>query len=130
MGIANKSFYQEEFVPLYDYGCSICGHQFERREGFDADPVTPCPECQGQARRLFHSVPIIYKGSGFYTTDYKRKNYSPPDNSSDTATADKAPSTDTATADKAPSTDTATADKAPSTSKSETPPKEAKPKDG
>lgn len=99
-------------MPLYDYGCSICGHKFERREGFDADPVTPCPECQGQAHRLFHSVPIIYKGSGFYTTDYNRKHYSPPDNSSD-----------------APASDNAASDDTPSASKPEPAPKEAKPKD-
>ncbi len=80
-------------MPLYDYECTRCGHQFERRQGFDADPVEVCPKCQGQARRQFHSVTVIYKGSGFYTTDYNRKHYSVPDSSSDGASADASSST-------------------------------------
>ncbi len=65
-------------MPIYDYLCAACDHQFELRQGFDADPVETCPKCQGQARRRFHSVTVIYKGSGFYTTDYARKHVSPP----------------------------------------------------
>lgn len=59
-------------MPTYDYRCSSCGHTFELRQAFDADPVTVCPKCHQEVRRLFHAPAIIYKGSGFYTTDYKR----------------------------------------------------------
>ncbi|MFC2058850.1 FmdB family zinc ribbon protein [Chloroflexota bacterium] len=59
-------------MPVYDYQCDSCHSCFEQRQGFDADPVAICPECQGRARRLFRPVPIIYKGSGFYTTDHGR----------------------------------------------------------
>ena len=59
-------------MPVYDYQCPACGHRFELRQGFDAASEQPCPRCEGPARRLFHAVGIIYKGSGFYTTDYKR----------------------------------------------------------
>ena len=72
-------------MPLYDYDCAGCGHRFERRQGFDADPVEVCPRCQGQAHRRFHSVTVIYKGSGFYTTDYPRKSYIGPAPSTDGA---------------------------------------------
>lgn len=65
-------------MPIYDYECEKCGYRFERRQNFDADPDGTCPRCEGRARRRFHSVAVIYKGSGFYTTDYKRNGYSPP----------------------------------------------------
>ena len=58
-------------MPLYDYECLSCGHVYELRQGFAADPEGICPRCAGKSKRKFHPVPIIYKGSGFYTTDYK-----------------------------------------------------------
>ena len=63
-------------MPLYDYECLNCGHVFELRQSFNADPEGVCPQCAGMSRRKFHAVPIIYKGSGFYTTDYKKTGYS------------------------------------------------------
>ncbi|MBI4201472.1 MAG: FmdB family transcriptional regulator [Chloroflexi bacterium] len=68
-------------MPTYDYVCSNCGNRFERRQHFSAEPVEVCSRCQGRAYRQFHSVAVIYKGSGFYTTDYARKHVSPPGNS-------------------------------------------------
>ena len=68
-------------MPLYDYECISCGHKFELRQGFDAEPVSECPECNGRSRRKFNAVAVHYKGSGFYTTDYKN-------NSSSTSSGD------------------------------------------
>ena len=65
-------------MPTYEYECRSCHHRFELRQGFDADPVETCPLCKGSSQRRFHAPAIIYKGSGFYTTDYARTNYSPP----------------------------------------------------
>ena len=65
-------------MPTYEYECRSCQHRFELRQGFDAEPVESCPLCQGSSRRMFHSPTIIYKGSGFYTTDYAKKSYSSP----------------------------------------------------
>ena len=70
-------------MPLYDYQCDSCGHIFELRQSFSAATEGPCPRCQGNSRRRFHAVPIIYKGSGFYTTDYKKTGYSPPSKTED-----------------------------------------------
>ncbi len=56
-------------MPRYDYECSSCGYTFERRQRFEDDPVAACPDCEGTSRRVFHSVPILFKGSGFYCTD-------------------------------------------------------------
>jgi putative FmdB family regulatory protein len=63
-------------VPLYEYECQDCHCHFDRRQRFDEEPVAICPECQGKARRVIHSTPIIFKGSGFYITD-SRKNTNP-----------------------------------------------------
>ena len=65
-------------MPLYDYECLSCGHPFELRQSFSEAGVGTCPQCSGGARRKFHAVPVIYKGSGFYTTDYSRPK-PPPD---------------------------------------------------
>ena len=59
-------------MPIYEYECEPCGFCFERKQRFDDEPVTVCPKCQGKARRIIHSVPIIFKGSGFYTTDNRK----------------------------------------------------------
>lgn len=56
-------------MPIYEYECGLCQHHFERKQRFDEEPIATCPECQGKARRIIHSIPIIFKGSGFYITD-------------------------------------------------------------
>jgi putative FmdB family regulatory protein len=66
-------------VPIYEYECVSCNHRFELKQGFDAEPTESCPLCQGLSRRKFHAPAVIYKGSGFYTTDYARKDQ-PSDN--------------------------------------------------
>ena len=61
-------------MPIYEYECNLCHFHFERKQRFDEEPVAMCPKCQGKARRVIHSVPIIFKGSGFYTTDNRKSN--------------------------------------------------------
>ena len=72
-------------MPLYDYECLACSNIFELRQSFTDDPVGTCPKCQSHSRRKFVAVPIIYKGSGFYTTDYKNNHASSPDYSKDSS---------------------------------------------
>ncbi len=57
-------------MPRYDYLCPNCKNEFEIRQSFSSEPVAPCPKCQSTARRVIHSVPIVFKGSGFYVNDY------------------------------------------------------------
>ena len=64
---------KEVAMPRYSYRCTSCDHEYDQRESFGAPSEVECPACSGVARRKFHVVPIIYKGSGFYTTDYARK---------------------------------------------------------
>ena len=57
-------------MPTYDYECTTCGHRFELRQSFSAEPVATCPLCQSGSRRVIHSVPVVFKGSGWYVNDY------------------------------------------------------------
>jgi len=59
-------------VPIYEYECGFCQCRFEKRQRFDEEPIAMCPQCQEEARRVIRSVPIIFKGSGFYTTDSRQ----------------------------------------------------------
>tara|TARA_B100001971_G_C17837491_1_gene356880 strand:- start:108 stop:359 length:252 start_codon:yes stop_codon:yes gene_type:complete len=59
-------------VPVYEYECDVCRIRFERKHGFDEEPVVECPECRGQTQRVFYSAPVIFKGSGFYVTDSRK----------------------------------------------------------
>jgi putative FmdB family regulatory protein len=56
-------------LPTYDYECTCCPSKFELKRGFHDDSPVSCPKCGGKARKVFSSVPIIFKGSGFYVTD-------------------------------------------------------------
>lgn len=59
-------------MPVYEYLCESCGHQYEKREGFEAPPLQACVVCGKRARRVLHAPPIVFKGSGFYVTDNRR----------------------------------------------------------
>ena len=59
-------------MPTYEYECGLCDYLFERKQRFDEEPVAICPKCQGKTRRVIHSVPVIFKGSGFYVTDNRK----------------------------------------------------------
>ena len=58
-------------MPIYEYRCASCGHQFDVQQRFSDAPLTVCPKCQGKLSKVFHPAGVIFKGSGFYTTDYK-----------------------------------------------------------
>ena len=60
-------------MPLYEYQCTECGVRFERHQHFGDAPITVCPECGGEVQRLIGSVGIVFKGSGFYSTDSRKK---------------------------------------------------------
>src|ERR1700682_1091945 len=58
-------------MPTYGYRCSNCGHQFEIVQRITDEPLKTCPKCQGKLSKMLYPVGISFKGSGFYTTDYK-----------------------------------------------------------
>lgn len=62
-------------MPTYEYECITCKYTFEEFQQIREEPLKKCPECNGQLRRLITGgAGIIFKGSGFYVTDYKRSN--------------------------------------------------------
>jgi len=59
-------------VPTYDYLCEECGKRFERFQSITEEPLRTCPDCGGKVRRLLGTGgAVIFKGSGFYATDYR-----------------------------------------------------------
>ena len=60
---------REPNVPTYQYACTACGHRFEAVQSFSDASLTECPECSGKLRKLFGSVGVVFKGSGFYRND-------------------------------------------------------------
>jgi putative FmdB family regulatory protein len=64
-------------MPTYEYKCDKCGHQFEQMQGITSKSLRKCPKCGKSAlRRLIGTgAGLIFKGSGFYATDYRSENY-------------------------------------------------------
>jgi putative FmdB family regulatory protein len=63
-------------MPTYEYECKKCGHRFEEFQRITDPPVRRCPRCKGRVRRLLGAgAGIIFKGSGFYETDYRSRSY-------------------------------------------------------
>ncbi|MBI2165562.1 MAG: zinc ribbon domain-containing protein [Chloroflexi bacterium] len=65
-------------MPIYGYVCARCEHRFELRQPFDAASEMNCPKCGSPAQRKIYPVGIIFKGNGWYTTDYAKKTYTGP----------------------------------------------------
>lgn len=65
-------------MPTYEYECEKCGHKFELFQSMKDEPIDKCPECKGPVVRLMGTgAGIIFKGTGFYETDYKKKSAGP-----------------------------------------------------
>lgn len=60
-------------MPLYEYRCKNCGHQFEKIQSFSAPDEKECPLCHGPVERLISAPAIQFKGSGWYVNDYASK---------------------------------------------------------
>ncbi|GAA3971339.1 FmdB family zinc ribbon protein [Gordonia caeni] len=59
-------------MPTYSYACTDCDNKFDIQQSFSDDALTTCPECSGKLRKLFNSVGVVFKGSGFYRTDSRK----------------------------------------------------------
>lgn len=59
-------------MPIYEYACTSCGERTEARQSFSDPPLEECPHCGGKLRKLYSPVGVVFKGSGFYSTDSKK----------------------------------------------------------
>ena len=80
-------------MPLYEYECDACGHRFEKIQKYSDPLQDTCPKCGGPVHKLMSSPAIQFKGSGFYITDYAKKEHVA-SAKADSAQADKSESTD------------------------------------
>lgn len=81
-------------MPNYDYLCNHCGHRFEIFQYMTDDPLKTCPDCHGDTlqRLIGAGAGLLFKGSGFYLTDYKKSSSSPASSSSSSSSGESASS--------------------------------------
>ena len=73
-------------MPIYTYACTACNAEIERRQSFSDPPLTTCESCGGSLRKVLHPAGVIFKGSGFYNTDYKKSSNGSATNGTETKT--------------------------------------------
>ncbi len=83
-------------MPVYSYACKSCGHAFDIHQDFSDESLTICPECQGRLKKVFGTVGVSFKGSGFYATDSRSSS------TSTSPAASKSSAKETSTASTAP----------------------------
>lgn len=98
-------------MPTYEYACKACGDHLEVVQSFNDDPLTDCPKCSGQLRKVFAPIGIAFKGSGFYKTDSR-----------------PAPKEKSSSSSSSSSSSESKSESKPAETKSETKPAESKPK--
>ncbi len=81
-------------MPTYAYACTACDHRFEAQQSFTESSLTICPECTGRLRKVFPSVGVVFKGSGFYRNDSRSTNHGKINASSTTSHGDSSSSSD------------------------------------
>lgn len=63
-------------MPTYEYACQKCGYEFEKFQSIKDDPIKTCPRCKGKvAKKISTGAGLLFKGSGFYITDYRSDSY-------------------------------------------------------
>ncbi|MBH0198058.1 MAG: FmdB family transcriptional regulator [Nitrospira sp.] len=102
-------------MPTYEYQCDSCSNKFEAKQSMKDDPLSACPKCGQAVRRLISSPGIMFKGSGWYVTDYSSKLKPPSGETADSGSGSKKEAGTSATA---PSSTTAPSTATPASSPS------------
>ena len=105
-------------MPTYQYACTECGHQLEAVQSFSDPALTECPNCEGRLRKVFNSVGIVFKGSGFYRNDSRSGNVSAEKSATTDAAKKSETSSSSSTSSDSSSTSSSTATTTSSSSSS------------
>ena len=105
-------------MPTYEYRC-LNGHTFEVIQIMADDPVEKCEECGAPVERVFHPVAVHFKGSGFYTTDYKSKGKASSGKDGDSSSSDSSSSSEGTSESSSKKSDSSGTDKAATSSSSD-----------
>ncbi len=80
-------------MPTYEYACTSCGEHLEVVQSFRDEPLSVCPVCHGPLRKVFGSIGVVFKGSGFYKTDSRSASSSSKPAASSNTKSKEVPST-------------------------------------
>jgi putative FmdB family regulatory protein len=108
-------------VPTYSYACTECDNRFDAVQAFSDDALTTCPECSGRLRKLFNSVGVVFKGSGFYRTDSRESTKATTNGSAKSSESAESSSTSSGSSDKKPESTKSDGSSSSSSSSSSTP---------
>ena len=104
-------------MPTYSYACTECDNRFDAVQAFTDDALTTCPKCSGRLRKLFNSVGVVFKGSGFYRTDSRESSKSSVKvDKSDSSSSSSSEKTSSSSDSSSSSSTSSTSSSSPSTS--------------
>ena len=104
-------------MPTYSYACTECDNRFDAVQAFTDDALSTCPECSGRLRKLFNSVGVVFKGSGFYRTDSRESSKSSVKvDKSDSSSSSSSEKTSSSSDSSSSSSTSSTSSSSPSTS--------------
>ena len=104
-------------MPTYSYACTVCDNRFDAVQAFTDDALTTCPKCSGRLRKLFNSVGVVFKGSGFYRTDSRESSKSSVKvDKSDSSSSSSSEKTSSSSDSSSSSSTSSTSSSSPSTS--------------
>ena len=107
-------------MPTYSYACTECDNRFDAVQAFTDDALTSCPQCSGRLRKLFNSVGVVFKGSGFYRTDSRETGKSSK-GGGESSSAEKAGSSTSSAPEKTSGADSSSGSSTPSAPTSSAP---------
>lgn len=107
-------------MPTYQYACTACDHRFDAVQSFSDPSLTDCPVCSGRLRKVFSSVGIVFKGSGFYRTD-SRSGATVPETKTETKSESKSESNGSAASSSSSKESSSSTSSSSSSSSSSTP---------
>jgi putative FmdB family regulatory protein len=107
-------------MPTYQYACTNaeCGHRFEQVQSFTDAAISDCPQCADRLRKVYGSVGVVFKGSGFYRTDSREAKTAAAPAKADSGSSDSAPSTSTGNDTKSSGSDSSSSSSSTSSSSS------------